>query len=330
MKYYLAIDGGGTKTAAVLYDENLKRRGACVTGSMRANTTDAALIEKHTRELIETLGLAGLTVEECGGVFDGRLFDAIKSVCTVKRRGVSGELELGLAAAGIFGDGILALCGTGATIFARAGENSFVAGGYGAAVADEGSGYYVGRSALIAAIRDSEGRGEPTALTELLTVHFGYSSPKELRAAIFSIYVKPEKSPAAHVAGCAPVIVKAAEQGDAVATAILTEAGRLLGEQTRYLIKANGLPDDLPIALSGSMWRGNPLLLRAFRDVVTEQCETRRIVIPRLEPILGVPARQLYETEKEFTQDCVGRLLTEFPEFAFDIEIKKEEAFPCC
>lgn len=324
MKLFLAIDGGGTKTAAVLYDENLKRRAVCFTGSMRANTTDAALIAKHTRELIETLGLAGLTVEECGGVFDGRLYDAIQSVCTVKRRGVSGELELGLSAAGLFGDGILALCGTGATVFARAGNRSFVAGGYGAAVADEGSGYYVGRAALIAAIRDSEGRGEPTALTELLPVHFGHPGPEELRAAIFSIYGKQEKSPAAHVAGCAPVVVKAAEQGDAAATAILTEAGRLLGEQTRYLIEANGLPDDLPIALSGSMWRGNPILFNTFRDAVLAQCETRKIVVPRLEPILGVPARQLYETEKEFTKESVNRLLAEFPEFAFDISLIKK------
>lgn len=326
MKYYLAIDGGGTKTAAVLYDENLKRRAVCVTGSMRANTTDAALIEKHTRELIETLGLGGLTLEECGGVFDGRLYDAVQSVCTVKRRGVSGELELGLAAAGIFGDGILALCGTGATVFARTGDRSLVAGGYGAAVADEGSGYYVGRAALIAAIRDSEGRGEPTALTELLPVHFGYSGPKELRAAIFSIYGKPEKSPAAHVAGCAPVVVKAAEQGDAVATGILAEAGRLLGEQTRYLIEANGLPDELPIALSGSMWRGNPILFNTFRDTVLAQCETRKIVVPRLEPILGVPARQLYETEKEFTKESVDRLLAEFPEFGYDVNVNKTES----
>ena len=323
MKYYLAIDGGGTKTAAILYDEHLNRRGVCVTGSMRTNTTDAALIAKHTRELIETLGLTGLTVEACGGVFDGRLYDAIRSVCTVIRRGVSGELELGLSAAGIFGDGILALCGTGATVFARAGGKMFVAGGYGAAVADEGSGYYVGRAALIAAIRDSENRGEHTALTELLPVHFGYSGPEELRAAIFSIYGKPERSPAAHVAACAPVVVTAAAKGDAVAKDILTEAGRLLGEQTRYLIQANGLPDDLPLALSGSFWRGNPLLFNAFRNLVLSQCPTRTIVLPRLEPVLGVLARNIYETEKAFTDESVARLLAEFPEFAYDIESHK-------
>ncbi|MBQ6067079.1 MAG: hypothetical protein IJK89_09685 [Clostridia bacterium] len=323
MKYYLSIDGGGTKTAAVLYDENFQRLAVCVTGSVRANTTDDALIRKHIHTLIETLRLPGLTVEECVGVCDGRLTDAIKSVCAVKRFKTAGELELGLAAAGIFGDGVLALCGTGATVFARLGEKTFVAGGYGAAVADEGSGYYVGRAALIAAIRDSENRGASTALTDLLPLHFGYHGREELRRAVFSIYGRADRSPAACVAGCAPVVVKAAEQGDDAAAAILTEAGRLLGEQTRYLIEANGLPDELPIALSGSMWRGNPILFDAFREAVFARRPARRIVLPKMEPVLGVLARKMYETERQFTEKSVQRLLAEFPEFAFDIHLHK-------
>ena len=323
MRYYLALDCGGTKAAAILYDDNYKRVASCVAGSVRANTTDAALIQKHTGELIGALGLRGLTVEECGGVFDGRLLNAIQSVCTIRQIKTAGELELGLSAAGIFGDGILALCGTGATVFARTGEKTFVAGGYGAAVADEGSGYYVGRAALIAAIRDSEDRGKPTSLTELLPVHLGYSGRKDLRAAVFSIYGKTDRSPAASVAGCAPAVVRAAGQGDVVAADILAEAGRLLGEQTRYLTASNGLPDDLPLALSGSMWRGNPILYSAFRETVLSQCKTRRIVIPQMEPVLGVLARRMYETEHRFTEESVRRLLTEYPEFAFDVDLMK-------
>lgn len=319
MRYYLAIDGGGTKVAAILHDEDFHRRGVCVTGSVRANTTDAALIHRHTQDLIETLGLAGLTVEACGGAGEQSILEALRPVCTVNRKDVSGELTIGLAAAGLFGDGLLALCGTGATVFARYGGRSLVAGGYGAAVADEGSGYYVGRAALIAAIRDSEGRGAHTALTELLPVHFGYGGPEEIRPAIFSIYGKPERSPVAHVAGCAPVVVKAAEQGDEAAADILAEAGRLLGEQLRYLIEKNGLPDSLPLTVSGSMWRGNPILFKAFRDTVLAQCPTRRIVLPQMAPVLGVLALRLREKEGAFTEESVARLLAEYPEFAFDI-----------
>ena len=323
MSNYLAIDCGGTKVAAILYDENLRRRAVCVTGSVRANTTDETLIRKHTEELISALGLTGLTVDSCGGVCERSLTEAIGRVGTVRRITSSGELELGLAAAGVFGDGLLAICGTGATMFARVGGTTLVAGGYGAAVADEGSGYYVGREGLIAAIRDSEGRGEHTALTELLPVHFGYGGPEELRPAIFSIYGRSDRSPAACVADCAPVVVRAAEQGDAVAGEMLADAGRLLGQQMGWLIEKNGLPDSLPIALSGSMWRGNPILYHTFLETVSSQCGTRQIIIPRMEPVLGVLARQIFESDMAFTEDSIGRLLSEYPEFEYDIRQRK-------
>ena len=317
MKYYLCLDSGGTKLAAILYDENFRRRGVAVVGSVRPNTTGAELVKKHTEELIKTLGMTGKTIEEYAGTCEKSVIDAIQNVCTVKGRGIFGELDMGLSAAGVFGDGILALCGTGATVFARVGGQKYAACGYGAAVADEGSGYYIGRQALIAAIRDGEGRGEHTALTELLPEYL--AGTKDLRAAIFSIYQRSDISPVASVARCAVAVISAAEQNDAVAAAILTEAGRLLGEQTCYLIRANNLSDSLPVALSGSMWRRNPLFLAEFRRVIAEQCKDRKIIIPRIEPILGAVAYNIYKSKKELTDGDITRLISEFPEFEYKI-----------
>ena len=319
MNLFLALDCGGTKVAAVLYDENMRRRAACVAGSVRPNTTSDDLIRQHTEDLINGLGLAGLEVEEYGGVCEPRLIETIRSVCRLGKAALSGETETGLAAAGIFGDGLLALCGTGATMFARVAGKTCVAGGYGAAVADEGSGYYVGRAGLIAAIRDSEDRGEHTALTDMLPSHFGFEGPEEIRPAIFSIYGRTDRSPAASVAGFAPVVVRAARQGDAVAAAILEDAGRLLGLQMAHLIKKNSLPGSLPLAISGSMWRGNPVMLNAFRDTLRERGCRGGIVIPRLEPVLGVLARRIYETRGAFTEEDVTFLLSEYPEFGFEM-----------
>ena len=326
MKYWFAADCGGTKAAAILYDEDFVRRGVCVTGSVRQNTTSEALAAAHTRTLVETLGLKGLTLEEAAGAVDPRVMRAVKESCTVLRQGVSGEAELGLAAAGIFGDGMLALCGTGATVFAKVGKKTLVAGGYGAAVADEGSGYYVGREGLIAAIRDSEGRGAPTALTDLLPAHLGFPGGRSLRDAVFSVYGKTDMSPAASVAGCAPVVIEAARRGDPVSVRILTEAGGLIAAQLRYLIRRNGLPENLPLTVSGSMWRNNPVMFRAFCDTLFPGEGEARVILPRLEPVLGVPARQMYEKEGEFTGESVKRLLSQFPEFEYDISKKKTTA----
>ncbi len=323
MKYYLALDSGGTKTAAALYGENLERVRVCVGGSLRGNTTSAELVEKHISELVEALGVRGLTIEEIGGTCEGALIERLCSVCDVRRVAMSGELDLGLSAAGIFGDGLLALCGTGATLFGRVGDRTFGTGGYGAAVADEGSGYWVGREAFLAAIRDREGRGPHTALTDAVANRLGYPGRDALPRAIFSIYGRNDRSPAASVASCAPLVVDTAEQGDAVAGAILRDAGRLLGEQMRYLIVSNGIPDDVPLTISGSMWRGNPILYRAFESVVRSQCPARTIILPVLEPVLGVLAKHRYRSAGSFTPADADALAAEYPEFAFDITKKK-------
>ncbi|MCR5041806.1 MAG: hypothetical protein K6C36_06910 [Clostridia bacterium] len=322
MKYYLALDCGGTKTAAVLYNEDFQRLGVCITGSFRRNTTSDSLITDNMRKLTDKLGLKGLSIDSCGGTFDDRLLEALGNVCRIKRCERLTELDLGLDAAGIFGDGLLALCGTGSNLFARVGDKKLSEGGYGAAVADEGSGYYVGRAGLIAAIRYNERRGDRTVLTRMMQEHLGIPGG-DLRSAVFSIYGRTDRSPVSSVADCAPVVVQAADKGDTVAAAILADAGRLLAEQMNYLINKNGLSEDLPVTISGSMWRANPILLNSFSDTLNSGKSRRVIIYPRLEPVLGVLARHMYETEEHFDEFSVERLLERFPEFAYDIDSQK-------
>jgi|GEM_PF-405873 len=332
MKTCLALDCGGTKVAAILYTEDLSRAAVCVTGSLRANSTPPALLERHLGALIEELGLRGRVVEELGGICEAHVIESLRAVCEIRAVRLSGELDLGLSAAGIFGDGLLALSGTGATLFARANGKSHSTGGYGFAVADEGSGYFIGRAACQAAIRDREGRGASTSLTDSLPRHLGYGGRQDLREAIFSIYGRTDASPAALVARCAPLVIAEAARGDAVSAAILEEAGRLLGEQLCALIREHGLPDSLPMTVSGSVWRGNPILLSSFLGVMRAQCARRPFVAPTLEPVLGVLARRMWETYGRFDPDALG---ARYAEFRYDINknqaaetiAAKEEAY---
>ena len=324
MKYYLALDNGGTKVAAILYNENLERLGVCVSGSLRSNTNDDALVDMHLNELADGLHLHGLEIEEVDGTYEPFVIEKLRRICEIKSNTVSGELGIGLAAAGIFGDGLLALCGTGATAFARINGKRLLAGGYGSSVADEGSGYYIGRSAFIAAIRDKEERGEYTALTDLIPQKLGYSGREELQQAIFSIYKIKGVSPVTQVAGFAPLVIEAAENKDKVSLSIIKESGRLVGEQMRYLIKSSNISDDTPMTVSGSIWRGNPLMFEEFCKVVYAQCEKRKIIIPVIEPILGVLAAQKKKMTGSFDESDAKALAELYPEFKYDINENKE------
>ena len=323
MKRYLALDAGGTKVAALLYDGDFNQIASAVSGSLRENTTSKDLIEKHIDKIITGLGLDGGEIEEIGGTCEGSLVERIKTICAVKKVAMSGELDLGLSAAGIFGDGMLALSGTGATLFYKYKGKSDGTGGYGASVSDEGSGYWIARNAFLAAIRDDEERGPRTALTDMIPEQMGFSGRSELRKAIFSIYGHKHHSPVACVAQCAPLVTKAAMNGDEVAAGILREAGELLALQQLYLVKKHDLPDDLPLTISGSVWRGAKLLFDTFSDLIRKQSPGRPIIIPRLEPIMGAVAKR-YCIEKGGFSAADAELLSErFPGFTYDINKMK-------
>ena len=320
MKRYLALDAGGSKVAAILYNEDFEKIGAVVSGSLRANTTPCGLIEKHVGQVVEGLGLDGGELERICGICENSLIERIQARCHVRNVEVVREIELGLSAAGIFGDGLLALSGTGASLSCRFQGQFLRAGSYGAPVADEGSGYWIGRSAFLAAIRDDEGRGPRTLLTDLIPRHLGFKGREELGEAIFSIYKNGNHSPVACVARCAPLVTAASKKGDAVATGILGDAGRLLAEQMLYLIRKHNLPDTLPLTISGSAWRGDRLLFDTFCSLMRRQCPSRTIVVPALEPVLGVIARQYYETCGHFTDGDAARIAGNFPEFTFELD----------
>ncbi len=315
MKKYLVIDSGGSKTAAILYGEDFCRLGACVAGSLRSNTTSDPLYEKHADAIISSLGLRGAVVEAVRGTYEDRFLDLLRGVCEIKSAQRDGEMELGLSAAGLFGDGVLALCGTGATVFARYNGGRYAAGGYGAAVSDEGSGYYIGRQALCAAIRDFEGRGPKTALTEALAAHFGGYGREDFRSSVFSIYTQSERSPVACVGKCVPAVIETAVKGDGTAKKILLDAGTVMGEMTAALIKKHALPADIPVAVSGSVWRANPLFYEGFVSVLR-----REPVIPVLEPVAGAVARAYFE---RYGKADIGRIAEEYPEFTYDVNKMK-------
>ena len=64
-------------------------------------------------------------------------------------------------------------------------------GGWGYVLGDEGSGYWIGRSALRAVLREADERGPKTALTPLLLEHFGVGQAQGLIHEVYHTNLKP-------------------------------------------------------------------------------------------------------------------------------------------
>lgn len=283
--YNLAVDCGGSKVTAILYDNAFRPVASCRVGSTRWTSTPPEIITRNARELIGKLNIAGKTLTLCGLVDKG-LHEELSRQCRVEKILPLGEMQMGFAAAGCSGDGYLALAGTGATFFCRKGEQVFVAGGYGSVVADEGSGYWIGREVLNAAIRDREGWGSRTMLRQL--VHDRLGAEDAFPNAVLNLYRVPGVSPVAAVAACAPLASQGAAAGDEVAKDILRRAGNVLGRQMAALSRRERLSPELPVAISGSVWRGDPVIFAEFCRALRENGLTGDILVPEFEPVVGI------------------------------------------
>jgi N-acetylglucosamine kinase-like BadF-type ATPase len=173
---------------------------------------------------------------------------------------VGGDTEIALASApGAPADGLVLIAGTGA-VAARVGggRRVAVADGQGWLLGDDGSGFWLGRQAVRAALAALDGRGPGTALLDAVLAHYGLppdggAAQDVAEGVVVAAYARPP----VELALLSPAVVAAAEEGDAVARGLLDGAAELLARAVRALRPRAGEP----LVLSGGLLGpGGPLL----------------------------------------------------------------------
>ncbi len=307
MTYYIAIDGGGTKTEGVLTD-------ACGTVLARAigtasNPNDVTLtgsLVVLTRVVDALLDQAGLTVADlpaislfggiAGGINYGPALEAAmrEAYPALGALGIRSDVQILLSGELPVGDGACIICGTGSACFLRRGDELIRIGGWGYLLDSGGSGYDIGRDALEAVLRAHDGRGEPTALTELLTAHLG----GEIHTKITDIY--REGKP--YIASCAPRVFEAAKAGDAVADAILRRNARALAEYIEaawgHLTPCGGpAPTALPVVMGGGISQKEADFWPALVASLTDSAIPTEITVATAPPVFGAVTEAAIQSE---------------------------------
>jgi N-acetylglucosamine kinase-like BadF-type ATPase len=146
--------------------------------------------------------------------------------------------------------GIIVMAGTGAVAVGGPRGGLQRMGGHGHIVDDEGSGYWIGKKALRAALAAVEGLGPPTALCDALT--------EAADATLDEMVARVQRAPAdrSFLVGLAPLVGKCAEH-DPVALAILTDAAAALTGLVAALRRRFG--EELPVAAAGGVFAIAPL-----------------------------------------------------------------------
>lgn len=228
MTYVIGVDGGGTRTRAVLVDEAGVEIGR--------GEAPGAVATAHEPEAACAAVLAAIdsAVEGAGVSLPGAVLWAglAGAGSESARRGVTAalsmvgparEIAVGTDVEAAFnhafeGAGVMLIAGTGSVGWSRSatGEVRKV-GGWGQHLGDEGSGYAIGRAGLTLVTRACDGRAPPTSLTESMLAGCAVAEVDDLIA-------WAGRARKSDFASLAPLVFEAADSGDPGAVAIAEQA----------------------------------------------------------------------------------------------------------
>jgi N-acetylglucosamine kinase-like BadF-type ATPase len=195
--------------------------------------------------------------------------------------------------AGAPGDpGVVIVSGTGSIAYGRnASGEAARAGGWGYVLGDEGSGYWIGRAALRAVLREADRRGPKTALTPLLLRHFGVAQAQNLIHEVYHSNLKP------HAIGALAQCVHAAHaDGDAVAVGILDGAAdELEGSGVSVARRLRLVGEAFQFILSGGIFRAVPWLREELERRLPIAIPHSTVSLLEREPAAGAVAFAIQE-----------------------------------
>ncbi|ADU31054.1 N-acetylglucosamine kinase [Evansella cellulosilytica] len=298
MMYVMGIDGGGTKTYAVITDQSgtFIAEGIAGGGNHQSVGMDKALTE--IRKAIEMalnnakLKYSDITFVQYGlsGADRQKDFDIILPALKrlpFKEWDVVCDTMEGLRIGSDDYTGVVLVCGTGTNAAGRNKKGETIqTGGFGYFFGDFSGGGQIATEAFRRTIRSWELREQPSVLTNKVPQYLGFESVEEL----FHSYLDDDIY---HVpAGLAKIVHEVAEEGDALANDILAESGKELGIaalsviKRLQMVKENG---NIPIVLVGSIVQKgrNNTLLRSLKETLETELTNYNIVIPNIEPVYG-------------------------------------------
>jgi N-acetylglucosamine kinase-like BadF-type ATPase len=250
MAVVLGVDGGGTKTHAIVADDSGHVLGGAVDGPSNWEVVGLGGAGAALRvTVVEALGAAGLgsdaveaSVFGLAGLEGPR--EIVNDSFVAMRAGLSRSW------------GVVVIAGTGSVAAGRNPQGEvFRTLGLGTLYGDFGSANDVSVEAVRAVAAAYTGRGPATTLTERMCRHLDVSSAAEVLERVsrreHGGRVEDE------VEESAPVVIAAANGGDLVARDILERAGSALGDTAALVAKTLGMTD-LPfeIVLSGGLITG--------------------------------------------------------------------------
>lgn len=298
-KYFLAVDGGGTKTDVVCADEDGLVVGTGLAGPTNLTSTSVGassfnLIE-GVRQAVENLprdeekefsvlamGLAGLDSDKEHSEAYKIFTESLRHYNIAKFILVNDAL-IALENGSENVNSLILISGTGSNCFGR-NENGETAktSGMDFLLADQGSGYAIGRRVLREAVKSFDGRSKKTILENLVTQYFNIKSISDLKNEVYNPLLSKIE-----IANLSYLCTQAQAQGDVTAQEILDKTvGEVVVIVSTVVDKLNLNSKNFDCVFSGSVIKLD-YLNDKVSQILKEKYSNINLILPDDNPVLG-------------------------------------------
>jgi glucosamine kinase len=297
-RYILGIDGGGTKTQAVILEDSGRWRGSGLGGPSNYNDVGVETTQASIREAVDAarqmadlpptpfaaafLGMAGVVSPTDRAIIREIAQDL--GLAAPETVGVDHDCRIALAG-GLSGrPGIVQIVGTGSSTFGmNAAGEGWRAGGWGQLISDEGSSYWLGVQAMKTAVSAFDGRIDNTALLGKVQAHLELAHMNDI---MHRVYVSGLSR--AEVAQMAPLVIAAAREGDDAALGLIEQGTQDLAACVFAVARRLGFSSGpCELAMVGGLFRAGDIFVQPFKNAVLGRLPHCRIISAELPPVLG-------------------------------------------
>jgi N-acetylglucosamine kinase-like BadF-type ATPase len=229
--YALGIDGGGSRTRALLCDPSGQIIGQGLSGGTNPRVSSVTELKAHLQKAIEqatqTVDCSKILAAHFGlaGTGDSQARTKVKAItkellCEQTTITIGHDLEIALAGGLGSNTGLVLVAGTGSACYGRSYDGrSASCGGWGDLVDDAGSGSWIGLRALQDCVRQSDGRLPESPLKQAVMDFLKIDHMNAFKARIHDAGLSRSER-----ARLAPIILDLASAGDEISLAIVAEA----------------------------------------------------------------------------------------------------------
>lgn len=307
MKYCIAVDGGGTKIDAVLFDEtgHIIRRNVSPGGS----ALDIGIEEAQKRYIESLKPVVQNAPEKIAAIYGGIAGVLVGDIYSEPTRRIVNAESMRFAGDGCnlisgtlgHGDGCGMVCGTGSSLFVRKeGQPLRHIGGKGYLIDTGGSGFELGRDALKMAMRSVDERCGKTVLTELLEQRLG--QPVDDR-----IIPMLHWGGRAYIASFAPVVFEGRRLGDEISTELFEYHSSLLAELT--FVAEKYFDEDFSVAMGGGIVNNFP----EYTEAITKKSSPRaKMVLQNAPQVFGAAVEAMWDAGITVTEEIKANFLSDY------------------